>query len=370
VRPIDSGRAAIAGADPLDALLSAAFAAEPGPTQIERMDARLERALDLGPARVGRRPWRRTAWVLAVAATIVAIGGAGAIALQRFEGWSAPDFDVAWERGAVLGLTDVVDGYELTLERAYADAGQVMLAVAIEDLEQRPNTTHLSVLNGTLLDDTGAVYEGMGGMSGPVDAHEAAELWYHDPPAFPLAPGPRHFTLTVDKIEKRGDFVAGETLDSGPDGLIEVPDPFEPIPGPWVIEFDIDVAGGVLVDVDEPAIGPPDATVTVDSLLLTPTRGRLVVGVEAADGSAGWSVVEISVRRGSTTLLFGGQQDLGDGKVANSAYEGVDDPSGTWIITIGELIGPPELDVPNAGGELMEKSQRLLGPWTLTVDVP
>ena len=135
MRPIDS---ALAAPDPFDGLLFAAFTAEPGPTQIARMDARLAHALELGPGRLGRRPWRRTAWVLAVAATIVAIGGAGAIALQRFEGWSAPDFDVAWERGAVLGLSDVVDGYEVTLERAYADAGQVMLAVAIDEL--RPAT--------------------------------------------------------------------------------------------------------------------------------------------------------------------------------------------------------------------------------------
>ena len=371
MRPIDSGRAA---PDPFDVLLSAAYATEPGPTQIAGMDARLERALELGPARVGRRPWRRTAWVLAVAATIMAIGGAGAIALQRFEGWSGPDFDVAWERGAVLGLTDVVDGYEITLERAYADAGQVMLAVAIEDLERRPGTTQLIAFSGTLVDETGAEFVGMGGESGPVDAHETAELWYFDPPAFPLAPGPRHFTLTLDEIEKRGDFVAGETIEPGPDGLIEVPNQFEPIPGPWVIDFDLEVGGGTLVEVNEPATGPHDFTLTVGSMLLTPTRGRLDVGVEAADGSEGWTAVDVTLRRGSTTLRFSGQQELANGMVANSAYGGVDDPSGTWIITIGELVGPHDPDVPlatpNENGEIMSQAQRVRGPWNLEVEVP
>jgi hypothetical protein len=374
VRPIDSGRAAVAGAEPFDVLLAAAFAAEPGPAQVARMDARLERALELGPTRIGRRPLRRTAWVLVAAAAIIAIGGAGAIALQRFEGWSAPDFDVAWERGAVLGLTDVVDGYEVTLERAYADAGQVMLAVAIEDLEQRPDTTQLSGFNGTLVDDQGGRYEGMGGQSGPVDAHETAEIWYFDPPAFPLAPGLRHFTMTLDQIEKRGDFVAGQTIEPGPDGLIEVPNPFEPIPGPWVIEFDLEVAGGTLVEVNEPAKGPHDVTVTIGSMLLTPTRGRLDVGVEAADRSTDWTAVDNTARRDSTTLAFASQQDLGDGTVANSAYAGVDDPSGTWIITIGELVGPHDpalpLPTPNENGEIMSSFQRLRGPWTLRVEVP
>ncbi len=287
VRPIDKGGAATAAFDPFDALVSAAFAAEPGPEQIARMDARLEHALDLGPSRVGRRPLRRTAWVLAAAATIIVIGGAGAIALQRFEGWSGPDFDVAWERGAVLGLTDVVDGYEVTLERAYADAGQVMLAVAIEDIERRPDTTQLSGFSGTLVDDTGAVYVGMGGGGGTVDPHEAAELWYYDPPAFPLAPGPRHFTLTLDEIEKRGDFVPGETLEPGPDGLIEVPDPFESIPGPWVIEFDLVVAGGVVVDVNEPATGPHDVTVTVGIDAAIPDPGPPRTGGRGGRRSAG-----------------------------------------------------------------------------------
>ena len=57
--------------------------------------------------------------------------------------------------------------------------------------------------------------------------------------------------MTVDKIEKRGEFIPDETIEPGPDGLIEVPNQFEPIQGPWVIAFDLEVGGGTLVEVDE-----------------------------------------------------------------------------------------------------------------------
>lgn len=374
MRPISSDGAATVRPDPFDALLQAAFAADLGPAHLARMDARLERALDLGPARLARRPWRRAAWVLAAAGMIVVIAGAGTIALQRFEGWSAPDFDVAWERGTVLGLTDTVDGYEITLERAYADAAQVWLAVAIEDLDQRPGTIRLNGLQGTLVEDTLGEFPMMGGATGPLNAHESDEIWQFDPPAFPLAPGIRHFLLTVDQIEFQERPPEGMTAPPVVDGMVEVEDPFHQVKGEWVFEFDLDVAGGTFVDEEVDARGPRDATLALDSFLMSPTRTRVTLRVDGVKDPADWRPVEVTARRGSKVVRFSGSQSIGAGASSEIAYEGVDDPSGTWIVTIGELVGPPAAGVPPASpgpnGEIFDRSQRLRGPWTMVVEVP
>lgn len=377
MRPIDSDGVATVRTVSLDALLAAAFAADPGPAHLALMDARLERALELGPARLerlARRPWRRAAWLLAAAGMIVVIAGAGTIALQRFEGWSAPDFDVAWERGALLGLTDVVDGYEVTLERAYADAGQVMLAVAIEDLEQRPGTTQVGGLKGSLVDNAGGEFEYMGGQSGPVDQHESAEVWYFDPPAFPLEPGLRQFTLTLDQVELRDDSLDGVNAPPDDDGAIEIASPWHPLKGAWVIEFDLEVAGGAFVAEEVAGRGPADATLTIESFLLSPTRTRIAIRVGGVADPAAWEPVAVTARRGSKVLGFGGSMPQGDGTTISMAYEGLDDPSGTWIVTVGELVGPPAAGVPLAtpgpDGEIQDHSQRLGGPWTMVVEVP
>jgi hypothetical protein len=306
------------------------------------------------------RSLRRAAWVLAAAAAVLAVAGAGSIALQRFEGWSAPDFDVAWERGAILGLSVEDDGYEVTLERAYADAGQVMLSLAVEDLEKRPGTTQLSILDGTLIDDTGARYEPMGGQSGPVDAHEAAEVWYFDPPSFPLEPGPRQFTLSVGRIDVRGDVVVSTTLQPDDAGVVEVADPWAPVAGRWVIEFDLDVAGGSMTEDDVAATGPGEAILTLESLLVSPTRGRAGLRVGGVDDPTAWEPLDVTARHGSTILQFGGNQSQGDGTTFSLAYSGVDDARGTWIVTVAELVGP----------QVGDESQRIQGPWTMTLDLP
>lgn len=304
----------------------------------------------------------RAAWLLAAwAATVVVIGCAGSI---PFEGWSAPDFDVAWERGAKLGLTDEDGGYAITLERAYADAGQVMLAVRIEDLQKRPGTTQLSVLDGELTDDTGTTYEPMGGESGPVDTHESAEVWHFDPPAFPLEAGPRHFTLSVAHIDVRGEDLENAPPRPADDGVVEIPDPWRPVAGRWVIEFDLDVAGGSMVEEAVSATGPDKPTLTLESLLVSPTRGRAQLRVGGVDDPTAWEPVQVTAKHGATILQFGSNQQPGDGTTFSLASAGVDDASGTWTVTVGELVGPPP------AGEIQDQSQRIRGPWTMVVEVP
>ncbi len=361
---IDSDRAITLAAGPLDAILAAAYAVEPGEAAVAVMDDRFERVVRLGPAGIGRRQrrTRRATWLLAAAATLVVLGGAGSIALQRFEGWSAPDFDVAWERGAVLDLAESDGGYEVTLVRAYADGGQVILSVAVEDLERRPETAGVAGLTangGSLVDDTGVEYIGMGGTAGPVDKNgfESAELWYFDPPVIPLEPGERHFTLTLDAIEVRDHSLDGTTPDPSADGAVEVPSPWHTVRGSWVFEFDLVVEGGDFVEPANASDTAAGVTVTVESLQVTPTRIRVVLAFEGARVGVNWLPVEVSAKRGTIIREFGSTQELGGGRVAMTDEAGLDDGSGAWTITVGQVAG-------------LQEEDRIDGPWQIQVIVP
>jgi hypothetical protein len=82
--------------------------------------------------------------------------------------------------------------------------------------------------------------------------------------------------------------------------------------------------------------------------------------------------VEVTARRGSTAIAFAYNEPAGDALTISSALQGVDDPSGTWTITIGELVGPAARPVPTAGvdGSFVDHKERLSGPWVVEVVVP
>lgn len=360
----------------LERALRIALVSEPGPEAVASMDRRFAVALQAPTASAVGRPGspRRISRVLLVAASLFVLAGAGAVALQRFEGWSAPDFNVAWERGAVLGLTDQVDGYEVTLERAYADAGQVMLATAAEDLLHRAGVTQVAALssNWTLVDDRGLTYAEKAGTSGPMSPSESAELFYFAPPTLPLAPGPRHFTLTLDEIGVRDDSLEQMTVAPRASDSLEVADPWDTVKGPWIFEFDLDVAGGTLVQTGSRSANVGGAAIGVETMLVTPTRLRLGLRVVGLEDAAAWEPVEVIARHGSTTIAFAENEHVGDGTTNASSYEGVDDPSGEWTITVGELVGPAIGPVPTlrSDGSFESHHQRIRGPWTVEVTVP
>ena len=43
----------------------------------------------------------------------------------------------AWDLATVVGESQTVDGYKVTIERAYADPNLLMLAISVSDLENR-----------------------------------------------------------------------------------------------------------------------------------------------------------------------------------------------------------------------------------------
>ena len=376
MRSMADGQAGGAGLAAIEGALRTALVSDPSPEGLASMDRRFAVALEMAPTPTARKSGSpsRVSRVLLLAAGLFVLAGAAAVALQRFDGWSAPDFDVAWERAAVLGITDQEDGYEVTLERGYADAGQIMLATAVEDLDRRVGVTEVATLssNWTLVDDRGVKYSQTSAMSGPMSTNESAELLYFFPPTLPLEPGLRHFTLNLDEIGVRDD-----SLDSAPAGLaaggtLEAADPWRTVKGPWVFAFDLNVAGGTFFKSDARSAVVRGVTIAVESMLVTPTRVGLGLRVGGLENAGPWDPVEVTARRGSTTIAFAYSERAGDALTYASALQGLDDPSGTWTITIGELVGPAAGPIPTPGddGSFIDHSQRIHGPWFVEVVVP
>ena len=119
----------------LEPRLSEALAFEPTASGLGRMDDRVRTELQRAPR---RRPGRRRlAIALAFATSALVLVAATTTLLGIYESVPGDAYRLAWDRGQVLGLAQTRDGYRVTLERAYADAGTVMLAVSVVDTEGR-----------------------------------------------------------------------------------------------------------------------------------------------------------------------------------------------------------------------------------------
>src|SRR3984893_2170457 len=128
--------------DRIEADLLDLFAIQPAADVIGRLDERIERRLRAWNPRAARpsrlRLGRRAGVTGLLAAAFVLAGATGS--LQGVYSRLAGPFDVAWHRGVELHLSQVVDGYRVTIDRAYADSTRVALAISVVDERERAGT--------------------------------------------------------------------------------------------------------------------------------------------------------------------------------------------------------------------------------------
>ena len=129
---ISDGRGPAIAADiRLEASLTDLFAVDIPVGVLRRLDERVGQSLRTWRPRPTRRsrlrPGRR-AGVIGLLAAFLVIGGANG-SLRALYLLAAGPFDLPWHRGAELNLSQTVDGYRVTLDRAYADATRLALAI-------------------------------------------------------------------------------------------------------------------------------------------------------------------------------------------------------------------------------------------------
>jgi hypothetical protein len=347
---ISDGRGSPLAADSrLEASLTALFAVDIPVGVLDRLDQRLEEGLRTWRPRATRRsrfrPGRR-AGVIGLLAAALAIGGANG-SLRALYLLAAGPFDLPWHRGADVNLSQTVDGYRVTLDRAYADATRLALAISVVDERRRPGTTQLEAF-GTIVTDASGEYGGIGATSNPDGPFAAVNVAWKTPPVLPLPAGPRHFHVVLPFINVRDDSTPPPNADAI--GW----NPWHRYPGPWTFDFEMNVDGGTTVT--------PNAVADVDGVKLTVKRliaassiVRVELKIDGNVGAGGWSPIG-DVRHGGKVIPFVVASFEPDG-VALLTDGGAGDPSGTWTVTINSVASP-------------DGSAQPTGPWVMKFDVP
>lgn len=348
------GSGGVFGADlTLESSLSALFAVEIPAPVLDRLDQRIRERLQTwapAPGRLSRfRPGRR-AGVIGILAAALAIGGANG-SLQALYMFAAGPFDLPWHRGVELNLSQTVDGYRVTLDRAYADATRLALAISVVDERRRPGITQLAAF-GTVVTDAAGEYDGIGATSNPDGAFASVNVVWKTPAALPLPSGPRAFHVVMPSIRVRDDSTPP------PDADAVGWNPWHDVAGPWTFDFEMNVDGGTSVTPNAVA-DENGMRATVTRLIAAPSIVRVDLRLEGKHGPSGWNPVG-EVRHDGQVMKFVVGSFEPNGSIALMTDGGVGDASGHWMVTLTSLTTDDDPNGPNTASS----------PWVIEFDVP
>jgi hypothetical protein len=335
----------------LEASLTDLFAVDLPAGVRARIDDRIDRRLRAWSPGAGRRsrlrPGRR-AGVIGLLAAALVIGGANG-SLRALYFFVAGPFDLPWHRGTELNLSQTVDGYRVTLDRAYADAARLALAISIVDEERRAGTTQVAAFSTVVTDEAGE-YGGLGATSNPDGAFAAVNVAWKTPAALPLPAGPRRFHVELPFIMVRDDSTPPPNAD-------EIGwDPWHRHPGPWVFDFELVVDGGTTVT-PHAATEADGVRVELSRVIAASNIVRVEVMLDGDSGAEGWGPTG-ELRHGGRVLPFVVAGLEPDGTIVLLTGSGVANASGTWTFELDRV----HTDV--------DPSREPGGPWVIEFTVP
>jgi hypothetical protein len=177
--------------DRLESELARALAWQPSPAILERIDQQMRRPVSRQPA---VRRWRRPLVLLAAAFLLMGAATAALTLVQQAAHY-IPGHVVAYDRGAKLNLTQRAGDYAVTLERAYGDPNQLVLAFSVTG----PSGASPGVVRADVVDSTGRSYLDFAGG----DATDLSTAGSGSVLAFDVPPGVKgtvNLTVTVTTL--------------------------------------------------------------------------------------------------------------------------------------------------------------------------
>ena len=331
--------------DELEPGLGRAFAFEPSAGAMQAMDRRVATAIaDAG--RVKRGSGRRW-FAFAIAGLALALVAATTSLMGLYDSMGGDAYRIAWDRGQAVGLSQIRDGYRVTVERAYADGASLMLAVSVVDTEGRGHSQVGAAGMEVALE--GTPYEPLFGQGAPLDERASANVWWFAARDL-VAPGVREITVTVPAVDVRDDATPP------PSAAEATWNPWHQVQGPWAFTFDLRIAGGAVVELGVSA-SAAGIDLALEQVLISPTRVRAqlaLTGASVAGKSSGaWAMVGRVLHDGRVLTDGGGPVAAGDLQLTTGT--GVDDARGDWRVVVDELVG---------------MSERIAGPWEFRFTVP
>lgn len=335
--------------------LARALAWQPSTATLDRLDDRV-RGLQAAPVPSRSRRWRGPLALLAAAALLM--GAARVLTLVQQAAQEIPGHVVAYERGVQLNLTRTAGDYRITLERAYGDPNQLVLAFSVTG----PSGASPLVVRADVVDAAGRHFLDFAGG----DATDLGTAGSGSILAFDVPPG-----------------VSGtETLTASITALMPIRNVVAPDPSGLTYTFDVPFGG------QAPTVDPNQA-VTVDGhaitlrwLRVTATAVRLRLDTDLASLGPGqfrvwvpeatlqhnggeaeplsWQAMPPSWTGQPKAEMLALIDGLDGSVVIYQAMSGTDDPSGTWTIRVNRLTGS------DGRGD----TTSVEGPWVFTVKVP
>jgi len=298
---------------------------------------------------------RRRAVALLFAVLI--LGGAGRGLLGLYEGMVGPEGSArtAWDRATIVGASQTHDGYRVTIERAYADANVLMLAISVHDLQNR-GWTQVSAMGATATDERGDSFAGSMSMSSPDGPSVAANVaWFTSPPG--LTPGQHTLSISVPAVSVRDTSTPPPAESPGVATGEDSWTPWHEVAGPWRFTVPLTVGGGSMVHPQSSAsVGGTEVRLT--EVTVSPASVTGTIAVSGAAGGGQWLPVGQVEHAGHTYALHSGV--LGpDAAITFQASDGTTQTSGEWTLRINELVGSDGT-----------QQVRLAGPWVLTFWMP
>jgi hypothetical protein len=340
----------------IEADLFRVFAAQPSGQALAALDQRMEKVLR-APRRRGSgvrrlRPGRKEGVVGLLAASFAVLGATGS--LQGLYTFLWGPFDTPWHRGTEVNLSQVVDGYRVTIDRAYGDAARLALAISVVDEQRRPGISQVMAMSTIVSDAAGEYASGGGAVSSPDGPFAAVNVVWKTPPVLPVPSGPRAIHVVMPFIMVRDNATPPPNPDLDPSVEGDEWNPWHEVAGPWTFDFELDIDGGTAVTPLDASASAAGHTVVVERVIVTPSIVRVDVAVDP-DRPADWSPIGEVQHNGRVARFVVGSFEPG-GRTTLMTDGGLGDASGSWTVVVSELVG---------GGD-----ERIAGPWTITFTVP
>ncbi len=340
----------------------------PTPEPWAEIEGRLETRA-AAPARRPRRFVPKTRAGLALAAALFVLFGTGAYAASslvyeefriQLPGAKGPVY------GEQLGLQQTAHGVKVSLEWAYADSRNVVVAYDIDDLKDdrrvadRPAelaSADMVALNRVrLTDESGTAFISTGGQaagSGTLDPLEEVPASGVYAPKKAIEPGKHRFRLSIP--------VVAQALPSY--------DRWEPVGKPFVFSFEIPVRPAPIVKVSQ-TVEADGVALTLERVADSPARPEARICYGAADMDYDWYISgEEKPSNGVAGLGF--EPELGESRACSTMLL-PDSLEGRSTVTVDSVYGTPRCPPDDDNGCKVDpgRVKTFEGPWTFEFTVP
>ncbi len=275
-----------------------------------------------------------------------------------------------------IGLSQTIDGVTVTLERAYADANEIIIGYTVTGASEAAHASHIS-----LTDEQGRVFPEIAGagVSGASDLlgvqlrpGEGAYVSAFDASLVegtPLALSLR-LTMHLVRLVPAEQPAPATTLPEPTGSTVTIAPALtmqeEIVGGPFVFDFNVPFTPGQSIAAHQTAEAS-GVTMRLEKVTIAPSETRAILCFAPPDGADHWTLL--------ATLSTGDGQEIpvsfvspleGDGYEhcqRASFPQPLHDKSGSWTLTVTELIGTDLTQIPT-------RDIRLAGPWVFHFYVP